>query len=60
LKGIEVDAFYRLQAIMFGSDSSPGTIIPKVLVDQFVYNPFYGVFSVIIPYTWKDCNFNFK
>jgi hypothetical protein len=34
VKGTEVDAFYRLQALMFGNGTDAGTIALKVLVDQ--------------------------
>ena len=44
-KGIEVDAFYRLQALMFGNGSDFLTIFAKVVVDQFVYNPVWAAVS---------------
>ena len=58
LKGVEVDAWYQLQGLVWGSDSSPGTIIGKVLTDQFVYNPPWATPSVLAAYMWKDCNFS--
>jgi hypothetical protein len=36
LKGMEVDAFYRLQGWMWGNDSQFSTIVCKVAFDQFV------------------------
>lgn len=60
IKGMEVDAFYRLQAIVWGSDSNFGTIFAKVFVDQFIYNPIWGCPSVLGAFLWKDCNFDFK
>lgn len=42
-KGIEVDAFYTLQGIMFGNEATAKCIIPKVIVDQFVYNPPWSI-----------------
>lgn len=38
-QGALVDAFYRLQSLMFGDDLSVRTIATKVAVDQFIYNP---------------------
>jgi len=35
-RGVEVDAFYRLQSILFGDGLDWSTITTKVLVDQFV------------------------
>ena len=37
VKGMEVDAFYRLQGYFFGYSANVQTILSKVLVDQFVY-----------------------
>ena len=37
IRGIDVDAFYRLQAMVFGTEVDLLTIVAKVLVDQFVY-----------------------
>ena len=37
IRGIDVDAFYRLQAMVFGAEVDLLTIGAKVLVDQFVY-----------------------
>jgi hypothetical protein len=54
----KVDAFYRLQSLIFGSGSDAWTIIGKVFVDQFIYNPPWATPSVLGAYVWKDCNFN--
>ena len=58
-KGVEVDAFYQLQALMFGDGNDAGTVAAKVAVDQFVYNPLWAAHSVLIPYMLKDKNFHF-
>jgi len=60
LKGIEVDAFYRLQALLFGSNSDAKTIVLKVVVDQFIYSPPWGTISVPLVYMFKDCGFCFS
>ena len=57
-KGFEVDALYRLQAIMFGEAARIGTILPKVLVDQFVYVPLWAVPTMVLAYLWRDCGYN--
>ena len=33
-KGVEVDAFYSLQGVMFGNSNSAAVVVPKVLVDM--------------------------
>ena len=43
LRGIDVDAFYRLQAMIFGTGVDAETIIFKVLIDQFIYCVILGV-----------------
>eukprot|EP00823_Brevimastigomonas_motovehiculus_P009293 TRINITY_DN8962_c0_g1_i1.p1 TRINITY_DN8962_c0_g1~~TRINITY_DN8962_c0_g1_i1.p1 ORF type:complete len:332 (+),score=75.68 TRINITY_DN8962_c0_g1_i1:79-1074(+) len=59
-KGVEVDAFYRLQAVIFGDESNVQTIIPKVIVDQLVYNPVWSVHSINFPYLYRDCGFSWS
>lgn len=56
-KGIEVDALYRLQAAMFGEAANVGTILPKVLTDQFIYVPLWAVPSTVLAYLWRDCGY---
>ncbi len=41
-RGLEVDAFYRLQGWLFGVDGTVASIAKKVLCDQFVYNPLWA------------------
>lgn len=53
-KGIEIDFFYRMQSVFFGTGSAPGTLIPKVLVDQFVYNPLWAGWTQILAYWLLD------
>ena len=57
-KGIEVDALYRLQGMMFGEGAGAAVIVPKVLVDQFVYNPLWGAPSQVLCFLWKDSGFS--
>lgn len=57
-KGVEVDAFYRLQAFMFGDAPSFGIIAKKTLVDQFIYNPLWAGPTQVWFFLWKDTGFS--
>lgn len=57
-KGIEVDAFYRLQALMFGTDLSFATIGKKLLFDQLVYNGLFAAPYGVLIYDWKDADYS--
>jgi hypothetical protein len=56
-KGIEIDFFYGIQALVFGSGATPDKIIPKVLVDQFVYNPLWAGWTQVLAYWWMENHF---
>jgi hypothetical protein len=58
-KGVEVDLFYRLQALLFGSGNSVGTIVAKVAVDQFVYNPVWACPTQILGFMWLNAHYDF-
>jgi len=53
-QGMVVDGFYRLQAWMFGAQADFLTVLKKVLVDQFVYNPLYAAPVGLAVYEWKN------
>jgi hypothetical protein len=59
-KGIEVDLFYRLQSHLFGNQATPGTIVRKVLVDQFIYNPIWAAPMSALAFLWKESSFSFE
>jgi hypothetical protein len=59
-KGFEVDLLYRAQADWFGSAQTLSTIVPKVLVDQFVYGLFWAVPTQMLLFLWKDSGFSFE
>ena len=59
-KGVEVDLFYRLQSHWFGEHASPGTIVRKVLVDQFVYNPIWAAPTSALAFRWKESSFSWR
>jgi len=53
-RGIEVDVLYRVQAWLFGEGNAVTTIVPKVLVDQFVYNPLWAAPLQILAYHFMN------
>lgn len=53
-RGVEVDALYRVQAWLFGEGNSASTIVPKVLVDQLVYNTLWAVPLQIVAYHFMN------
>jgi len=59
-RGIDVDAFYRLQAMIFGTGVDWRTIASKVLVDQFVYCFFWATPVTALFYAWMDVGFSVK
>lgn len=58
VKGMEVDAFYRLQAMVFGDNTQPTTVAAKMLFDQFVYTPLWGMPATVAVYRLKDVGFD--
>ena len=56
-RGIEVDAFYRLQDWMFGNALDWQTVVTKVAVDQFIYCPLWSAPVTTVCYGWKDGGF---
>lgn len=60
IKGVEVDAFYTLQAHWFGTDLSVETIVTKTLVDQFTYSAMWAIPSIVLIYLWRDNGFSLK
>lgn len=59
-RGVEIDLFYRLQGWWFGNEVTPGVVIPKVVLDQFVFSPLWFVPVMTVGYLWKDCGFSFR
>ena len=52
IKGIEVDALYRLQSYLWGNGHDPLTIIEKIFIDEFVYCPLWAVPSMTFAMAW--------
>lgn len=57
-KGVEVDAFYRAQAVVFGDAASLAVVTKKICVDQFVYNPLWAAPTQVWFFLWKDSDFS--
>lgn len=55
--GVVVDFFYRQQAGWFGSEATFQVVWKKVLVDQFLYNPFFAAPVTAWLYDWKNSGF---
>ncbi|MFC1568947.1 hypothetical protein ACFL4L_01815 [bacterium] len=54
-RGFEVDLFYQFQARLFGEGLLPYTIIKKIIVDQFIYAPFWAIPMITIGLMFKNC-----
>jgi hypothetical protein len=59
-RGMEVDAFYRLQAVLFGAGADVATVVKKVAFDQFVYSALWTGPTSMLLYRWKDCGFSWS
>lgn len=59
-KGIEIDLLYRLQAWLFGHGQSGATLAAKVLFDQLVYAPLWGLPTLILPMLYARSGFNYQ
>ena len=57
-RGLEVDAFYRFQAFLFGSEANLSTVAAKVAFDQFVYTPFWVVPTQTALFLYKDSGYS--
>jgi hypothetical protein len=57
IKGVEVDWFYQVQGWLFGNGNGIGTIVSKVLVDQFCYSVIWSTPCALLVFFWKDAGF---
>jgi hypothetical protein len=57
--GLCVDALYRGQNLWFGTDPTFATLVKKVVVDQFIYNPVFAAPVTVWAYEWKNRGFGF-
>ena len=56
-KGAEVDLWYRILATVYGPGHDAGTIVSKVLTDQFLYNLLSATPVGNLCFAWKDAGF---
>ena len=54
LRGLEVNAFYTLQAYMFGTGTDFATLAKKTAFDQLCYIPLWAVPTMAFAYTWIE------
>ncbi len=55
--GMAVDLFYRLQTVWFGTGHDFQTLLFKVLVDQLLFSPLFGVPVMIAWFQLRDRGF---
>jgi hypothetical protein len=53
-RGMEIDLFYHVQGGLFGTGNDAGTLLTKVLVDQFIMSPLWFVPTYLITLRWVD------
>jgi hypothetical protein len=56
-KGAEVDLWYRCLGALYGNGHDTGTVIRKVLTDQFLFNPLYASPVGNLCFAWKAAGF---
>jgi hypothetical protein len=56
-KGAEVDLLYRTLAKLYGNGTGAGTILRKVVTDQFGFNVLYAAPIGNLLFAWKDAGF---
>jgi len=59
-KGMELDVLYSFEAALLGNSSAPGTVIGKVLFDQFVYNTLWAAPFQILAYHFLNSHYSKK
>lgn len=57
-RGAEIDAFYHLQAWLFGSGHDVGTVACKVAFDMFAYAPLWAQPTMVALYVLRKYDFN--
>lgn len=58
LHGWQIDALYRVQALLFGDSATVSVLLKKTLVDQFIWSPFIALPQVLLVYLFveKECS----
>lgn len=58
--GVTVDLFYRQQGAWLGNEPTVATVVKKVLMDQFVYNPLFAAPMTVWLYAWKQGGYRWR
>ncbi len=53
-RGVEVDAFYRLQGVVWGDGTDAATVVPKVATDMLIYTALWSIPTTTLIYAWWD------
>ena len=56
--GCVTDAFYRCQAVWFGTEVSAAMLVKKVALDMIVFTPFWGTPAVVCGLEWRRSGFS--
>ncbi|MDR2982312.1 MAG: hypothetical protein LBV12_08715 [Puniceicoccales bacterium] len=57
--GMQTDAFYRFQGVIWGDGTSPWIVVAKVATDMLVYTPLIASPMNAIAHLWKAGGFDF-
>ena len=57
--GIAVDVLYRGLAAWLGDAATPGVVIAKICIDQFVFSVLFAAPYGVIAYEWRNRGFSF-
>ncbi len=60
LIGVFTDFFYAFQSKIVGSETNFSTIATKMLIDQFIWTPFFVSPYQVLLGRWKALRFNFR
>jgi hypothetical protein len=58
ISGMIVSQFYKLQALWFGDGISWRILLPKVLVDQFVFSVFWSTTYYSLAFRWQALRYS--
>ncbi len=59
-RGMEVDFLYHALARLLGDTQLPWVVVTKILIDQFLYAPFWALPQITLMFLWKDQGFSFR
>lgn len=58
--GFIVDSFYKIQNLVFGTNSDFAVLFTKIMVDQFVFTPIIGQTYGVLFFLWMEQGRSFK